>query len=156
LCDAGRPRIALDRKTGSVVWDVHAAEHRRATASRWLRLASRSRIAGVSEASTESADSSMLTDARRANANGGSTQFPVGRARPRNLGGDSWKVGGSPAWITGTYRSRDEHDVLDNGKPFALEPRRRRRATSLQQLSAGTRSGHGKLKWHFQFTRRRT
>ncbi len=52
--------IALDRKTGNVIWDVHAAAHSKGYS---FTLAS--------------ADSSMLTMRRRANANGGSTQFPV-------------------------------------------------------------------------------
>ena len=64
--------------------------------------------------------------------------------------GDSWKVGGAPAWNTGTYDPATESDFLADGKSRALESRRRtRRRQSLQQFPARARRRHGQTQLVF-------
>ena len=61
--------------------------------------------------------------------------------------GDSWKTGGVPAWITGTYDPRTESGVLADRKPGTEQLRRRAQGgQSLQQLHAGARRRYRKIK----------
>ena len=68
--------------------------------------------------------------------------------------GDSWKVGGAPAWNTGTYDRATNQIFWPTGNP-APSNRGEGRAgdnlysNTLLALDADT----GKLNWHFQFTK---
>ena len=67
--------------------------------------------------------------------------------------GESWRTGGAPAWITGTYDPELNLVYWPTGNPAPSNYGRERRgdnlySNSLVALDADT----GKLKWYFQFT----
>lgn len=68
-------------------------------------------------------------------------------------GGDSWKHGGAPVWLTGSYDPSLNLVYFGTGNPgpdwnAAMRPGDNLYSSSVVALDADT----GKLKWHFQFT----
>ena len=67
--------------------------------------------------------------------------------------GDSWKIGGAPTWLTGSYDSETNSLIWGTGNPapdFNTESRKGDNlySDSVIALDADT----GKLKWYYQFT----
>ena len=90
-----------------------------------------------------------------ASANGGFYTVPgPGEPGHETWEGDSWKVGGAPAWNTGTYDPATNQIFWPTGNP-APSNRGEGRAgdnlysNSLLALNADT----GKMNWYFQFTK---
>jgi alcohol dehydrogenase (cytochrome c) len=68
--------------------------------------------------------------------------------------GDSWKIGGSPAWITGTYDPETNTTFWTTGNPSPSNRGIGRAGDNLYSNSLlALDPDTGKLKWHFQFTR---
>jgi alcohol dehydrogenase (cytochrome c) len=88
--------LALDMKTGDVVFDVTLEDYKKGYAATIARIGEGKVIAATPAASTASAASSTPTTSRPASGSG-FTRFPAGRAGPQQLGGDSWtrRVGAS-------------------------------------------------------------
>ena len=68
-------------------------------------------------------------------------------------GGDSWKHGGAPIWLTGSYDPESNLTYWGTGNPGPdwnpdVRPGDNLYSSSVVALDADT----GKLKWHFQFT----
>ena len=118
--------IALDAKTGAVVWDVAAADYRTGFSFTVAPLAVKGLIViGISGGEYGVRG---FIDAYDASTGERKWRFYTvpGPGEPGHdtWEGDSWKVGGAPAWNTGNVRPADESDFLADGKSCAFESRR--------------------------------
>ncbi len=148
--------IALDSKTGNVVWNVAAFDYRQGYSFTVAPLAVKNEvIIGVSGGEYGVRG---FIDAYDADTGARKWRFYTvpGPGEPRHdtWEGDSWKVGGAPAWNTGTYDPTTNQIFWPTGNP-APSNRGEGRAgdnlysNSLLALDADT----GKLNWYFQFTK---
>jgi len=68
--------------------------------------------------------------------------------------GESWKVGGAPAWNTGTYDSATNQIFWPTGNPSPSNRGAGRAGDNLYSNSLlALNADSGKLNWHFQFTK---
>ena len=147
--------IALDSKTGNVVWDVNAAEHGKGYSFTLAPLVIKNLVlVGVSGGEYGIRGFIDAYDAATGARKWRFYTVPVpGEPGIETWEGDSWKVGGAPAWITGTFDPATNTTFWTTGNP-APSNRGEGRAgdnlysNSLLALDPDT----GKLKWHFQFT----
>jgi alcohol dehydrogenase (cytochrome c) len=148
--------IALDSKTGNVIWDVVAAEYQKGYSFTVAPLAVKNLIIiGVSGGEYGVRG---FIDAYEAATGARKWRFYTvpgpGEPGHETWEGDSWKVGGAPAWNTGTYDPATNQIFWPTGNP-APSNRGAGRAgdnlysNSLLALDADT----GKLNWYFQFTK---
>ncbi|MGC1372267.1 MAG: PQQ-dependent dehydrogenase, methanol/ethanol family [Candidatus Sulfotelmatobacter sp.] len=148
--------IALDSKTGNVIWDVVAADYQKGYSFTLAPLAVKNLIIiGVSGGEYGVRG---FIDAYDADTGARKWRFYTvpgpGEPRHETWEGDSWKVGGAPAWNTGTYDPAANQIFWPTGNP-APSNRGEGRAgdnlysNSLLALNADT----GKLNWYFQFTK---
>ena len=148
--------IALDAKTGAVIWDATAADYRTGHSFTVVPLAVKNLIViGISGGEYGVRG---FIDAYDADTGERKWRFYTvpGPGEPGHdtWEGDSWKVGGAPAWNTGTYDPATNQIFWPTGNP-APSNRGQGRAgdnlysNSLLALNADT----GKLNWYFQFTK---
>jgi alcohol dehydrogenase (cytochrome c) len=148
--------IALDTKTGNVVWDVAAFDYRQGYSFTVAPLAVKNEvIIGVSGGEYGVRG---FIDAYDADTGARKWRFYTvpgpGEPGHDSWEGESWKVGGAPAWNTGTYDPATNQVFWPTGNP-APSNRGEGRAgdnlysNSLLALDADT----GKLNWYFQFTK---
>ena len=148
--------IALDAKTGAVVWDVAAADYRTGYSFTVAPLAVKNLIViGVSGGEYGVRGFIDAYDADTGERKWRLYTVPApGEPAHDSWEGDSWKTGGAPAWNTGTYDPATNQIFWPTGNP-APSNRGEGRAgdnlysNSLLALSADT----GKLNWYFQFTK---
>jgi alcohol dehydrogenase (cytochrome c) len=148
--------IALDAKTGNVVWDVAAADYRTGYSFTVSPLAVKNLIViGVSGGEYGVRGFVDAYDAMTGERKWRFYTVPgPGEAGHESWEGDSWKVGGAPAWNTGTYDAATNQIFWPTGNP-APSNRGEGRAgdnlysNSLLALNADT----GKMNWYFQFTK---
>ena len=148
--------IALDAKTGNVVWDVVAADYRTGYSFTVAPLAVKNLVViGVSGG--EYGIRGFL-DAYDATTDERKWRFYTvpgpGEAGHETWEGDSWKIGGAPAWNTGTYDAATNQIFWPTGNPSPSNRGAGRAgdnlySNSLLALNADT----GKMNWHFQFTK---
>jgi alcohol dehydrogenase (cytochrome c) len=141
--------IALDTKTGNVIWDVVAADYQKGYSFTVAPLAVKNLVViGVSGGEYGVRG---FIDAYDAATGERKWRFYT---VPGPKEGDSWKVGGAPAWNTGTYDPTTNQIFWPTGNP-APSNRGEGRAgdnlysNSLLALNADT----GKMNWYFQFTK---
>ena len=147
--------LALDIKTGAVLWDVAAADYHKANAFTLAPLAVKNEvIVGVSGGEYGVRG---FIDAYDASTGRRLWRFDTvpGPGQPGHdtWAGDSWKVGGAPAWITGSYDAELNLLYWPTGNPSPSNYGGSRRgdnlySNSMLALDADT----GKLKWYYQFT----
>src|SRR5438270_565257 len=111
--------VALDGKTGNVVWDVAAADYRTGHSFTVAPLAVKNLIViGVSGGEYGVRG---FIDAYDADTGARKWRFYTvpgpGEAGHDSWEGDSWKVGGAPAWNTGTYDSATNQIFWPTGNP---------------------------------------
>ena len=148
--------IALDAKTGNVVWDVVAADYRTGHSFTVAPLAIKDLVViGVSGGEYGVRGFIDAYDAATGKRRWRFYTVPgPGEPGHETWEGDSWKVGGAPAWNTGTYDAATNQIFWPTGNP-APSNRGEGRAgdnlysNTLLALNADT----GKLNWHFQFTK---
>src|SRR5215813_13287085 len=148
--------IALDAKTGNVVWDVAPIDYRAGYSFTLAPLAIKNLvILGVSGGEYGIRGFIDAYDAGTGERRWRFYTTPApGEPGHDTWEGDSWKIGGAPAWITGTYDPATNTTFWTTGNP-APSNRGEGRAgdnlysNSLLALDPST----GKLKWHFQFTK---
>ncbi len=147
--------VALDSKTGNVLWDVEAAEPGSGGSFTLAPLAVKDKII-VGIAGGEYAVRGFL-EAYDAETGKRAWRFYTvpGPGEPGNetWAGESWKKGGAPAWITGSYDPQLNLIYWGTGNPGPQLYGKDRMgdnlySDSLIALDADT----GKLKWHYQFT----
>ena len=121
--------IALDAKTGNVVWDVVAADYRTGNSFTVAPLAVKNLIViGISGGEYGVRGFIDAYDAATGERKWRFYTVPgPGEPGHESWEGDSWKTGGAPAWNTGTYDPVDESDFLADRKSCAVESRRRTR-----------------------------
>src|SRR5579871_1837046 len=148
--------IALDTKTGAVIWDVTAADYRTGNSFTVAPLAVKNLIViGISGGEYGVRG---FIDAYDADTGERKWRFYTvpGPGEPGHdtWEGDSWKVGGAPAWNTGTYDPKTNQIFWPTGNPSPSNRGQGRAgdnlySNSLLALNADT----GKLNWYFQFTK---
>ncbi len=148
--------IALDSKTGNVVWDVVAADYRTGHSFTVAPLAVKDLVViGVSGGEYGVRGFIDAYDAATGKRRWRFYTVP-GRGEPGNetWEGDSWKVGGAPAWNTGTYDVVTNQIFWPTGNPA---PSNRGEGRAGDNLYSNTllalNTDTGKLNWYFQFTK---
>ena len=147
--------IALDAKTGNVVWDVEAADSKAAYTFTVAPLAVKNEIiVGVSGGEYGVRG---FVDAYDAATGKRLWRFDTvpgpGQPGHETWAGDSWKTGGAPAWITGAYDPELNLIYWPTGNPSPSDYGGERAGDNLYSncmlaLDADT----GALKWFYQFT----
>lgn len=147
--------IALDSKTGNVVWDITAADYREGYVFTLAPLAVKDKIiVGVSGGEYGIRG---FVDAYSAETGKRLWRFntvpALGEPAHSTWAGDSWKTGGAPAWLTGSYDPDLNLIYWPTGNPSPSDYGTDRSgdnlySNSMLALDADT----GTLKWHFQFT----
>ena len=148
--------IALDAKTGAVIWDATAADYRTGHSFTVAPLAVKNLIViGISGGEYGVRG---FIDAYDADSGARKWRFYTvpgpGEPGHETWEGDSWKVGGAPAWNTGTYDPATNQIFWPTGNPSPSNRGEGRAgdnlySNSLLALNADT----GKLNWYFQFTK---
>jgi alcohol dehydrogenase (cytochrome c) len=147
--------VALDIKTGKVVWDVEMADHRQGYASTPAPLVVKDKVI-VGIAGGEFAIRGFL-DAYDAATGARAWRFwtipAPGEPGSETWPADAWERGGAPTWLSGSYDPELNLIYWGTGNPnpdFYGEKRAGDNlySGSLIALDADT----GRLKWHFQFT----
>jgi alcohol dehydrogenase (cytochrome c) len=148
--------IALDAKTGNVVWDIAAADYRQGYSFTLAPLAVKNLV--IVGASGGEYGIRGFIDAYDAATGKQKWRFYTvpgpGEPGHDSWEGESWKVGGAPAWITGTYDSATNQLFWPTGNPSPSNRGQGRGGDNLYSntllaLDADT----GKLNWYFQFTK---
>jgi alcohol dehydrogenase (cytochrome c) len=148
--------LALDAKTGNLVWDATSADYRTGHSFTAAPLVVKNLvIIGVSGGEYGVRG---FIDAYDADTGQRKWRFYTvpGPGEPGHdtWQGESWKVGGAPAWNTGTYDPATNQVFWPTGNPSPSNRGEGRAgdnlySNSLLALNADT----GKLNWYFQFTK---
>jgi alcohol dehydrogenase (cytochrome c) len=147
--------VALEAKTGNLLWDVTAADYRKAYSFTLAPLVVKNEvIVGVSGGEYGVRG---FVDAYDAATGKRLWRFDTvpgpGQPGHESWSGDSWKTGGAPAWITGTFDPELNLIYWPTGNPAPSNYGGDRAgdnlySNSMLALDADT----GQLKWYFQFT----
>ena len=147
--------IAMDAKTGNVVWDVTAGDYRQGYTFTVAPLALKNEvIVGVSGGEYGIRGFVDAYDATTGSAYGALKPcLAPGKPGHETWAGDSWKTGGAPAWLTGSYDPELNLIFWPTGNPSPSSMV----ATATEIISTATACWRsmptrGKLKWYFQFT----
>jgi alcohol dehydrogenase (cytochrome c) len=147
--------IALDTKTGNLLWDTTAADYREAYTFTVAPLVVKNEvIVGVSGGEYGVRGFVGAYDADTGQRRWRFETVPgPGQPGHDTWAGDSWKTGGAPAWITGSYDPELNLIYWPTGNPSPSDYGGVRAGDNLYSncllaLDADT----GKLRWHFQFT----
>jgi alcohol dehydrogenase (cytochrome c) len=148
--------IALDAKTGNVIWNVTAVDYQKGYSFTVAPLAVKNLvIIGVSGGEYGIRG---FIDAYDASTGGRKWRFYTvpapGEPGRETWEGDSWKVGGAPAWNTGTYDPATNQLFWPTGNPSPSNRGEGRAGDNLYSNSLlALDADSGKLNWHFQFTK---
>jgi alcohol dehydrogenase (cytochrome c) len=145
--------IALDSSTGRVVWDAKVADHRTYYISAAPLVLRDLVITGVGNMGG-GRGFIVAFDVRTGAERWRFTAIPgPGEVGNESWKGDSWKGGGAPTWLTGSYDV--ERDILywgvGNPKPD-YDPEVRAGDNLYSNSLVALRGATGDLLWHFQFT----
>jgi alcohol dehydrogenase (cytochrome c) len=146
--------VALDAKTGDVVWEVEVASYREGYAITSAPLAVKDMIlTGI--AGGEYGIRGFL-DAYDAKTGARRWRFYTtpapGEPGNETWAGDSWKTGGAPTWVTGSYDPELDLVIWGTGNPAPDWNGDGRAGDNLYSDSAiALDADTGELKWHFQF-----
>jgi len=147
--------LALDARTGAVVWDATMADYSVGHAATIAPIIAKGRVI-VGVAGGEYGIRGFI-DAYDAETGALAWRFYTvpGPGEPGNetWAGDSWKTGGASVWVTGAYDAEDNlllYGIGNPGPDYFGEIREGDNlySNSLVALDADT----GRLRWHYQFT----
>ena len=147
--------VALNMKTGGVVWDVAMADYKQGYASTIAPLVVKDKVI-VGVAGGEFGIRGFI-DAYDAKTGKRAWRFYTipGPGEPGNdtWAGDSWQRGGASVWVTGAYDPELNllyYGIGNPGPDYHSESRKGDNlySDSIVALDADT----GKLRWHYQFT----
>jgi len=148
--------IALDSKTGNVVWDATAFDYRKGYSITLAPLVIKNLvIVGVSGGEYGIRG---FIDAYDASTGERKWRFYTvpgpGEAGHETWEADSWKIGGAPAWITGSYDPATNTTFWTTGNPSPSNRGEGRAGDNLYSNSLlALDPDTGELKWYFQFTK---
>jgi alcohol dehydrogenase (cytochrome c) len=147
--------VALNMKTGAVVWDVAMADYKQGYASTIAPLVVKDKVI-VGVAGGEFGIRGYI-DAYDAKTGKQAWRFYTipGPGEPGNdtWAGDSWQRGGAGVWVTGAYDPELNllyYGIGNPGPDYHSDSRKGDNlySDSIVALDADT----GKLRWHYQFT----
>ncbi len=147
--------VAIDATTGSVVWDTEVADYKSGYSKTAAPLIVKDQVVtGI--AGGEFGIRGFLDSY---NANSGNLEWRTytipGPDDPGNQtwAGESWRTGGSPTWITGSYDPDLDLVYWGTGNPGPDYNGQMRLGDNLYSDSVLALSGEsGELDWYFQFT----
>src|SRR5262250_2807517 len=148
--------VALDAKTGNVVWDVTSVDYRGGYSFTLAPLAIKNLVVlGVSGGEYGIRG---FIDAYDAATGARKWRFYTvpepGEPGHETWEGDSWKMGGAPAWMTGVYDSATDQLFWPTGNPSPSNRGEGRAGDNLFSNSLlALNPDSGKLNWYFQFTK---
>ena len=147
--------VALDAKSGAVLWDVEADDYKKGYSFSVAPLAVKDKII-VGVAGGEYGMRGFI-DAYDADTGRRAWRFYTipapGEPGNETWSGDSWKRGGAPAWLTGTYDPALNLTYWGIGNPGPDLHGGDRKGDNLYSDSVVALDVEtGKLRWHFQFT----
>ncbi|PYX01887.1 MAG: PQQ-dependent dehydrogenase, methanol/ethanol family [Acidobacteria bacterium] len=148
--------IALDTETGNVIWDVPSVDYTQGYSFTLAPLAVKNLI--MVGASGGEYGIRGFIDAYDAESGQRKWRFYTvpGPGEPGNdtWEGDSWKIGGAPAWITGVYDPVSNQLFWPTGNPSPSNRGAGRAGSNLYSNSLlALNADTGKLNWYFQFTK---
>jgi alcohol dehydrogenase (cytochrome c) len=147
--------IALDARTGKQLWKTHAAEARDGYAFTTAPLVIKDKVIAGSAGGEYGVRGFMaawdVTTGReiwRFN-----TVPRPGEPGGESWSGDSWKYGGAPIWVTGSYDPDLNLTYWGTGNPGPDWDGRARLGDNLYSCSLiALNPDTGELKWHYQFS----
>ncbi len=147
--------IALDRMTGSVVWDATLEDHTIGYAATIAPLVIKDKVI-VGVAGGEYGIRGFI-DAYDAETGERAWRFYTipapGEAGNDTWAGDSWKTGGASVWVTGAYDPEQNLLMYGIGNPGPDYYGSVREGDNLYSNSLVALDGDtGTLRWHYQFT----
>ena len=148
--------VALDAKTGNVVWDATTFDYKLGYSITLAPLVVKNLVmVGVSGGEYGIRG---FIDAYDANSGQRKWRFYTipgpGERGHESWEGDSWKIGGAPAWITGVYDAATNTTFWTTGNPSPSNRGEGRAGDNLySNCLLALDPDTGKLKWHFQFTK---
>lgn len=147
--------VALDAKTGAVIWDVEVADYRAGYSITVAPLAVKDKII-VGIAGGEFGIRGFL-DAYDAESGERLWRFYTipgpGETGHETWSGDSWKTGGAPTWLTGSFDPELNLIYWGVGNPGPNFQGDVRKGDNLySNCVVALDADNGKLKWYFQFT----
>ena len=147
--------LALDAKTGNVVWDVEAEDYRKGHIFTSAPLVVKDKVV-VGVSGGEYGIRGFI-DAYEAETGKRAWRFDTipspGEPGNETWAGDSWKSGGAPAWLTGSYDPELNLIYWGVGNPGPDLYGGDRKGDNLYSDSVvALDADTGKLKWYFQFT----
>jgi alcohol dehydrogenase (cytochrome c) len=148
--------IALDTKTGNVVWDVGTSDYSKGYSITLAPLVI-NHLVLIGVSGGEYGIRGFI-DAYDAVTGARKWRFYTipgpGEPGHETWEGDSWKIGGAPAWITGTYDPATNTTFWTTGNPSPSNRGQGREGDNLYSNSLlALDPDTGKLKWYFQFTK---
>ncbi len=147
--------VALDSKTGALMWDVQVADYQNGYSITGAPLAVKDKIiTGI--AGGEYGIRGFL-DAYDAKTGQRLWRFDTipgpGEPGHETWEGDSWKTGGAPTWLTGSFDPELNTIFWGVGNPGPLWTGEEREGDNLySDCVIALDADSGKLKWYFQFT----
>jgi len=147
--------IALDMKTGNVVWDATLGDYKSGYASTLAPLVVKDKVI-VGVAGGEYGIRGFI-DAYDAKTGKQAWRFYTipGPGEPgfSTWAGESWKIGGTGVWVTGAYDPEQNAIFFGTGNPGPDYHSGSREGDNLYSCSLVVLDADtGKLKWHYQFT----
>ncbi len=147
--------LALDAKTGAIVWDATMENFKNGYASTIAPLVVKDKVI-VGVAGGEFGIRGFI-DAYDANTGKRAWRFYTipGPGEPGHdtWAGDSWKVGGASVWVTGAYDPEQNLAFYGIGNPGPDYHSESRLGDNLYSASVVALDvDTGKLRWHYQFT----
>lgn len=147
--------VALDAKTGKVVWDVEIAKPKDGYSITGTPLALRDMVVtGVSGGEFGIRGFLHAADARTGETRWRFYTIPgPGEKGHDSWSGSSWKTGGGPTWITGSFDPQLNLLYWGVGNPSPVYEADLRAGDNLYTNSVvAVDATTGRLAWHFQFT----
>jgi alcohol dehydrogenase (cytochrome c) len=148
--------IALDRRSGRLVWDVEMADYREHYGATSAPLVVNDLVISGTSGGDEGARGFIA--AYRATTGERAWRFWTMPARPGDPGSETWigramEHGCTTAWLTGTYDPGTGLLYWTTGNPCPDYNGDERKGDNLYSDSVlALEAGTGKLRWYFQFT----
>ena len=147
--------VALDARTGNVLWNTQAIDYKLGYSFSLAPLVVKDKvIVGVSggEFPIRGFIDAYALDTGKRLWRFYNTPSP-GEPGHETWSGDTWKYGGAPAWVTGSYDPELNLIYWGTGNPAPSNFGGSRQGDNLYSNSMlALDPDTGKLKWHFQFT----